>query len=215
MTVVSSTHTYPSMVADALRRKADHFIELEDIAPEFTRSNATEHDDEATYQSDLDYVALGIAASARVSSNLLSAQDADHGDWYNGAVPAFGDITEAEILIVGLAPGLKGANATGRPFTGDFAGDTLYDALLKFGLPQVNIKASDDGVRLHNLRITNAVKCVPPQNKPTADEVNQCRDSYLIDELKSMTNLKGDFALGGVAHKALIKTYDKTSRSSF
>ena len=156
---------------------------------------------------DLDYVAPKECDKCPRLYEFIRAQDAEHGDWYNGAVPAFGS-REAEILIVGLAPGLKGANATGRPFTGDFAGDTLYDALLKFGFATGDYqKRADDGVRLHNLRITNAVKCVPPQNKPTADEVNQCRDSYLIDELKSMTNLKVILALGGIAHKALIKTY--------
>ena len=157
--------------------------------------------------ADLDYVAPKECDKCPRLYEFIRAQDAEHGDWYNGAVPAFGS-REAEILIVGLAPGLKGANATGRPFTGDFAGDTLYDALLKFGFATGDYqKRADDGVRLHNLRITNAVKCVPPQNKPTADEVNQCRDSYLIDELKSMTNLKVILALGGIAHKALIKTY--------
>ena len=164
---------------------------------------------EAAYQGDLDYVAPRNCSKCSRLFQFIESQKTDHPDWYNGAVPAFGDIT-SEILIVGLAPGLRGANATGRPFTGDFAGETLYDALIKHGFASGEYaRHQEDGLTLHNTRITNAVKCVPPQNKPTSQEVNQCRDSYLIDELRRMTNLKVILALGGVAHKALVKTFDK------
>ena len=132
-----------------------------------------------------------------------------HPDWHNGSVPSFGD-NDAPILIVGLAPGLRGANATGRPFTGDFAGNTLYEALQKHGFASGTYqKKIEDGLTLHNVRITKAVKCVPPQNKPTGAEVNTCRDAYLIPEIKRMTHLRAILALGRIAHQALIKTYGK------
>ena len=165
--------------------------------------------DKMAHSSSLDYVAPKNCNKCPRLFHFIESQKADHADWYNGAVPAFGDIT-SEILIVGLAPGLRGANATGRPFTGDFAGETLYEALIKHGFASgAYERHQEDGLRLHNVRITNAVKCVPPQNKPTADEVNQCRDLFLIPELRRMTELKVILALGGIAHKALVKTFEK------
>ena len=126
--------------------------------------------------------------------------------YHNAPVRSFGDLG-AEILVVGLAPGLKGANQTGRPFTGDYAGDLLYPTLIKFGLAEGTFGATvDDGLRLVNCRITNAVRCVPPQNKPTGVEAAACRP-FLIDEIEAMKNLKVVLALGGLAHAAVLTTF--------
>lgn len=123
--------------------------------------------------------------------------------YYNGTVPSFGQI-DAEILVVGLAPGLNGANQTGRPFTNDYAGDILYPALQKFGFAQGNYqKKADDTFELINVRITNSVRCVPPQNKVTSEEIKTCGD-FLIKEISSMSNLKIILTLGGVAHNAVL-----------
>ena len=127
-------------------------------------------------------------------------------DKFNGAVPAFGPI-EAELLVVGLAPGLKGANFSGRPFTGDYAGYLLYPTLLKFGFGTGTFDARpDDGVELTNARITNAVRCVPPQNKPVGQEENACRP-FLIEEIAAMKNVKVLLVLGRIAHVAALKTF--------
>ncbi|MFM2442902.1 MAG: hypothetical protein RJB09_88, partial [Pseudomonadota bacterium] len=100
---------------------------------------------------------------------------AAHPDWHNAPVPSFGDLS-ARLLVVGLAPGLRGANRTGRPFTGDWAGDLLYETLIDFGFASgVYDERPDDGLTLHDCRITNAVRCVPPQNKPTPLEITTCR----------------------------------------
>ena len=132
-------------------------------------------------------------------------QRARQPDWYNAPVPAFGAL-EARLLIVGMAPGLKGANLTGRPFTGDYAGDLLYATLGKFGWAKGSYAARpDDGVSLHDCRVTNAVRCVPPQNKPTASEVNACRQ-FLADEIAAMQCLEVILALGGLAHGAVLAT---------
>ena len=107
-----------------------------------------------------------------------SANQASEPAWFNGAVPSFGreSADSARLLIVGLAPGLKGANRTGRPFTGDFAGDLLYETLLAFGFARGRYEASpDDGLELVDCMITNAVRCVPPENKPTPAEIATCR----------------------------------------
>ncbi len=125
-------------------------------------------------------------------------------DQYNAPVPAFGS-KDAKLLIVGLAPGLKGANFSGRPFTGDYAGDLLYGTLLKFGFTKGEYKAhKDDGLELINARITNAVKCVPPQNKVTGDEINTCLQ-FLKTEFATMPNLKVILSLGLVSHNAVLK----------
>ena len=157
---------------------------------------------------DLDFVApVGCKKCPRLY-DFISSHKAKYPDWHNGAVPSFGSI-DAEILIVGLAPGLRGANATGRPFTGDFAGDTLYQALSRHGFASGSFdRHAHDTLALHNVRITNAVKCVPPQNKPTGAEINTCRDHFLIPEIQRMKHLKMILALGGIAHKALIKTFN-------
>lgn len=128
-----------------------------------------------------------------------------HPDWFNAPVPAFGP-TDCELLIVGLAPGLQGANRTGRPFTGDYAGDLLYPTLIKFGWAKGSYGQSpDDGLKMTGARITNAVRCVPPQNKPVGAEQKACRD-FLVDELASLPNLKTIIALGGIAHAAVLTT---------
>ncbi len=135
-------------------------------------------------------------------------------DYYNGAVPSFGELS-AELLIVGLAPGLKGANATGRPFTGDYAGEVLYPALIRAGLATGNYTGlesrGDAGtfaragdLQLHRVRVTNAVRCVPPENKPTPKEMKQC-NSFLKAEIAAMPNLKVILTLGLVSHQAVLK----------
>lgn len=130
-------------------------------------------------------------------------QRADHPDWFNDPVPSFG-AAGAKLLIVGLAPGLRGANRTGRPFTGDFAGDLLYRTLLKFGLADGVYGASaDDGLVLAGSRITNAVRCVPPDNKPLPDEIRRCRP-YLASEIAGLGTLKAVLALGQIAHTQII-----------
>lgn len=127
-------------------------------------------------------------------------------DRFNAPVPSFGDL-DAELLIVGLAPGLKGANFTGRPFTGDYAGDLLYATLLKFGLAQGEYRErADDGLTLVNCRITNAVRCVPPENKPVPEEEKNCRD-FLVREMAAMPNLKNIISLGLISHNAVLKAF--------
>ncbi|MBF0093268.1 MAG: uracil-DNA glycosylase [Alphaproteobacteria bacterium] len=128
---------------------------------------------------------------------------ASRPDWHNGPVPSFGGV-DARVLVVGLAPGLRGANRTGRPFTGDAAGDLLYPTLLRFGFAEGEYRASpDDGLRLKGCRITNAVRCVPPENKPTPGEVAACR-SFLVGELAGLPRLRVIVALGRVAHEAVL-----------
>ena len=124
---------------------------------------------------------------------------------FNGPVPSFGD-PDAELLIVGLAPGLNGANKTGRPFTGDAAGDLLYKAMAEYGFSNDRFGLSiDDGLALHNSMITNAVRCVPPENKPVGAEVNSCRD-YLRAQIKDLPKLKVLLCLGKVSHDSTVRT---------
>lgn len=125
-------------------------------------------------------------------------------DFFNGAVPSFGGL-DASLLVVGLAPGLKGANATGRPFTGDFAGDILYAALTSHGFAEgIYAKHRNDGLKLRDVRITNAVRCVPPENKPELDEILHC-NAFLRDEIAAMQNLKVILTLGNVSHGAVLR----------
>ena len=129
---------------------------------------------------------------------------AAHPDWFNAPVPPFRPAAEPRLLIVGLAPGLRGANRTGRPFTGDYAGDTLYAALLKHGFAAGRYGAApDDGLRLVDCRITNAVRCVPPENKPVGAEIAACR-SFLEAEIASLPRLEVILALGAIAHQAVL-----------
>jgi uracil-DNA glycosylase len=125
-------------------------------------------------------------------------------EWFNSPVPSFGD-PDAALLIVGLAPGLQGANRTGRPFTGDYAGDLLYATLLEYGFAKGNYQARpDDGLTLVECRISNAVRCVPPQNKPLPAEINVCRQ-FLIATIENMPSLRAIVALGRVAHESTLK----------
>jgi uracil-DNA glycosylase family 4 len=124
-------------------------------------------------------------------------------DWHNSPVPPFGP-ESAALLVVGLAPGLQGANRTGRPFTGDFAGHLLYATLKEFGLARGEYEQRpDDTLRLVNCRISNAVRCVPPENKPTPEEIRIC-NRFLADELASLPKLKVVLALGSIAHDAVL-----------
>ena len=133
-------------------------------------------------------------------------------DWYNAPVRSFGGL-DARLLIVGLAPGLRGANRTGRPFTGDFAGDLLYATLGDFGFALGAYRAdAADGLALHDCRITNAVRCVPPQNQPKAAEIAACR-AFLTAEMAAMTRLRAILALGLIAHGAVLKALGLRARS--
>ncbi|NQV83181.1 MAG: uracil-DNA glycosylase [Rhodospirillales bacterium] len=128
---------------------------------------------------------------------------AAHHGWHNAPVPSFGGM-DGELLVVGLAPGLRGANQTGRPFTGDSAGDLLYASLGKFGFTQGDYGAvPNDGLTLVNCRITNAVRCVPPENKPVGAEVAACR-GFLLEEITALNQLKVILALGTLAHGAVL-----------
>ena len=138
-----------------------------------------------------------------------------HPDWFNDPVPNFGPLS-ARLLIAGLAPGLQGANRTGRPFTGDWAGDLLYETLLKLGLAKGKYEErADDTLELVNCRIANSVHCVPPQNKPEPSEIKTCRQ-FLTSELKTLPNVKVILALGKIAHDSVLTTLDaKISASPF
>ncbi len=139
-------------------------------------------------------------------SQFLQEVKRKYPDYHAAPVAPFGD-DSPRLLIVGLAPGMHGANATGRPFTGDYAGLLLYDALFRFGYSnQPEATSADDGLRLENCRITNAVKCLPPQNKPTGAEINQC-NAYLRAEIESLASLKVIMVLGNIAHQAVLKAY--------
>lgn len=125
--------------------------------------------------------------------------------WHNAPVRSFGS-PDARLLIVGLAPGLKGANRTGRPFTGDYAGDLLYGTLLKFGFAKGTYQASPtDGLRLLDCRITNSVRCVPPENKPTPAEIKTCR-TFLMGTIDEMPRLAAIMVLGRIAHDSVLTT---------
>tara|TARA_E500000331_G_scaffold210064_1_gene201320 strand:- start:748 stop:1389 length:642 start_codon:yes stop_codon:yes gene_type:complete len=145
------------------------------------------------------------AECPRLRGFLLKYRQSDP-DWHNAPVPSFGSI-DSDFLIVGLAPGLRGANRTGRPFTGDHAGDFLYSALIDHGFAYGHYgRHSQDGLNLVGCRVTNAVRCVPPQNKPVAAEVAACR-TFLVNELQGMKNLKIILALGGLAHGAILAAF--------
>ncbi|EGP07094.1 eracil-DNA glycosylase [Bradyrhizobiaceae bacterium SG-6C] len=132
------------------------------------------------------------------------ANRAQHPHWFNAPVPSFGPV-DAQLLIIGLAPGLQGANRTGRPFTGDFAGDLLYGTLIEFGFARGVFEARpDDGLELVNCRISNAVRCVPPQNKPLPAEINTCR-SFMTAAIGEMPRLRAIVMLGRVAHDTTLK----------
>jgi uracil-DNA glycosylase family 4 len=133
-----------------------------------------------------------------------AANHAAHPDWFNAPVPSFGPL-DARLLVVGMAPGVKGANRTGRPFTGDHAGLLLYQTLLRFGLAEgVYLAEPDDGLTLADTRVTNAVRCVPPANLPQPAEVTTC-NRFLAGELQGLASLRAVLALGVLAHAAVLK----------
>jgi uracil-DNA glycosylase len=144
----------------------------------------------------------------RLRAFVLS-QRAAHPDWHNAPVATFmppDGPSSVRLLIVGLAPGLRGANRTGRPFTGDFAGDLLYATLNSFGFSTGTFEArSDDGVTLVETAITNSVRCVPPENKPVGAEINTCR-RFLTATLADMPKLQAILTLGKIAHDSTVRT---------
>ena len=139
-------------------------------------------------------------------------QRAAHPDWHNAPVPAFGTL-DSRLLIVGLAPGLQGANRTGRPFTGDWAGDLLYATLLKFHFARGHYdERADDGLTLVDCRISNAARCVPPENKPLPVELNAC-NQFLKAEIAAMRRLKAIMILGLVSHGAVLNALGQRKSS--
>ncbi len=147
---------------------------------------------------------LDCAFCPRLAQFRAQSRDANPG-WHNAPVPSFG-ADDARLLIVGLAPGLKGANRTGRPFTGDYAGDLLYRTLLELGFADGAYAASPtDGLELVDCRITNAVRCVPPENKPTPAEIASCRP-FLVETMAQMPNLRVVLALGRIAHDSVLSS---------
>jgi len=148
---------------------------------------------------------------ARLAANLAALRKV-YPQYHNAPVPAFGD-PEARLLIVGLAPGLHGANASGRPFTGDFAGILLYRTLHQCGLATApESRSRDDGLRLLGCRISNAVKCVPPQNKPTTAEADTC-NAFLRAELEALAPRSVILALGAIAHRAVLRAFAEPLRA--
>ena len=126
--------------------------------------------------------------------------------WFNAPVHSFGPLA-ARLLIVGLAPGLRGANRTGRPFTGDYAGDLLYETLAEYGFARGRYDARpDDGLILIDARITNAVHCVPPENQPTPAEITTCRDAFLARRIPAMANLRAIVMLGRISHESTVRS---------
>lgn len=137
-------------------------------------------------------------------STFLDEVKSEHPDYFCRPVPPFG-VKQPRLLIVGLAPGMHGANRTGRPFTGDHAGILLYETLYKFDFSNCpESVAADDGLKLKQCRISNAVKCLPPANKPTGAEITTC-NAYLAQELAGLRKGTVVLALGGIAHKAVLK----------
>jgi len=137
-------------------------------------------------------------------AEFLDEARAKNPDWHNAPVNGYGPVN-APIMLIGLAPGMRGANRTGRPFTGDFAGDLLFQTLAQFDLSTGQYDARpDDGVELTQIRIVNAVRCVPPQNKPIGAEINTCRQ-FLTQDIAAMTALKVIITLGRIGHQSALK----------
>ena len=135
--------------------------------------------------------------------NFRKKNQSNNPDWFNAPVPTFGELSSS-LLIVGLAPGLQGANKTGRPFTGDYAGDLLYKTINKFNFSKGKYAGTiDDSLKLKDCTITNAVRCVPPQNKPISEEINNC-NNFLKKTIEIHKNLKVIIALGLIAHKSIV-----------
>lgn len=153
--------------------------------------------------NNINYFDLNCRQCPRLATFLDEVKE-KHPDYHARPVPPFG-VDDPKLLIVGLAPGMHGANATGRPFTGDHAGILLYKALYQYGFSnQASATRADDGLELIRCRISNAVKCLPPANKPTGEEINIC-NQFLSSELKTLSSGTVIMALGLVAHKAVIK----------
>ncbi|WP_412480188.1 uracil-DNA glycosylase [Azonexus sp. IMCC34839] len=153
---------------------------------------------------------IACTACSRLAEHLATIRRRDP-DWHALPVPAFGSL-DAQLLVVGLGPGEKGANRTGRPFTGDVAGELLYPALHRFGFATSAEPLDAQGwanpqMQLRNCRITNAVRCLPPANKPTTAEIREC-NGHLRNEFAAMTKLKVIVALGAIAHQAVLWAYD-------
>ena len=146
-------------------------------------------------------------ASCRLCPRLAEFLDearAKNPDWHNAPVNGYGPL-DAPIMLVGLAPGMRGANRTGRPFTGDYAGDLLFQMMDEFGLSTGEYQSRpDDGVELHHIRIVNSVRCVTPQNKPIGSEINTCRQ-FLIEDIQLMTKMKAMITLGRIGHLSALK----------
>ncbi|WFE92512.1 uracil-DNA glycosylase [Roseibium porphyridii] len=138
---------------------------------------------------------------------------ATHPDWHNAPVISFTS-EKPRLLVIGLAPGMKGANCTGRPFTGDYAGDLLYKTMLDYGFAEGTYLARpDDGLQLRDAMITNAVRCLPPQNKPTGAEIKTCRP-YLLSTLAANPSIRAVLALGRIAHETFLTALE-LKRSAF
>jgi len=136
---------------------------------------------------------------------FLDQQRTARPDYFNGPVPNF-YTNDPALVVIGLAPGMHGANRTGRPFTGDWAGDLLFDAMKKYGFASGEYdRRSDDGLTLNNAMITNVVRCLPPQNKPTASEINTCRDSYHKAQLDNLSNARVLLCLGKISHDSTVR----------
>ncbi|QDG78219.1 uracil-DNA glycosylase [Labrenzia sp. PHM005] len=146
----------------------------------------------------------------RACSRLVEFREglqAEHPEWFNAPVPSFTS-AKPRLLVIGLAPGMRGANATGRPFTGDYAGDLLYDTMLDFGFAKGKYQARpDDGLELTDALITNAVRCLPPQNKPTGAEIKTCRP-YLLSTMAANPSIRAVLALGRIAHETFLTALD-------
>lgn len=158
-------------------------------------------------RSSATWMTSAFDRDCRLCPRLASFRDKvgrENPGYYCRPVPPFGD-PKAHLLVVGLAPGMHGANRTGRPFTGDYAGELLYDTLYQFGFASDSKSlAADDGLRLTDCRITNAVKCLPPDNKPVGSEINTC-NRYLKVEIDRLPPDSVVLALGGIAHRAVVK----------
>ena len=219
VSVVSTNSTQPGMIADELRRQADEFIDLIQLAPRIGRDPGGAAAAIQRAPPDARNGApLGCCPDRRLSAmepsrdcprcqRLVEFRELARQrqpDWFNAPVPTFGS-SKARLLVVGLAPGLKGANRTGRPFTGDHAGDLLYATLGAFGFAEGTYdRRTDDGLALRDCAITNAVRCVPPENKPLPVEITACRP-FLVDQIAAMPSLLALVALGRIAHEGIMR----------
>ncbi len=167
-----------------------------------------------TTRLQITHFSLDCRRCSRLASFLDDVR-AEHPAYHARPVPPFGDAMP-RLLIVGLAPGMHGANRSGRPFTGDYAGVLLYQTLHKFGFADKPVSTSaDDGLQWIGSRLTNAVKCLPPENKPTGDEVKRC-NGFLANEISALPKDSTLLALGGIAHKAvLMATSEKQASHKF